>query len=74
MASQLNPDDCLLVGRDGVDYRVSYEDLAAQMKVDIGKSLLYEASLQTQREISALKRELADAKAELEERREEEED
>jgi hypothetical protein len=34
MASELKNDDCLLVGRDGVDYKVSYEDFVDGLDVD----------------------------------------
>ena len=60
--AKIQNDDCLLVGRDGVDYRISFEDFAARMKIDIGKSLLDEAKRQMQREILGLKSELAIAK------------
>ena len=34
MAS-LNSDDCLLVGRDGVDYKVHYEDFVESLEGDL---------------------------------------
>ena len=73
MASQLENDDCLLVGRDGADYKVSYTDFAAQMKIDIGRSLIKEVHLKIEREMHVMKQELKqELRQELEELRREE--